>query len=234
MKKKKTKPLLFFPTAWPLQKSVYPQIEFNAPLRVYICKYLSCETWNIIAQEKSGGRQIFLCWIKGKVTALAGLCYHVGIVPSNEVITQACCSTLHCIIMYKWAIICEREHKTLFRAQCSLQVAECLLLHNSLLSSHKTVDTVISERFSSMKPPLADLCLGCAPLSRIAFKLCQWIHSIPSQQRSALKWVSEQVCREPHYLLLVSQCTVNQYKTQCLGVCLTIHPCERVLSMCVC
>lgn len=41
---KKKKRLLFFPAARPLQKSAYPQIEFNAPLRVCICKYLSCET----------------------------------------------------------------------------------------------------------------------------------------------------------------------------------------------
>lgn len=92
---------LFCPAAWPLLRSAYPQIEFNAPLRVCICKYLSCETWHIIAQEKSGGRQIFLCQIKGKVAATTGLCHCVGIVPSNEAITQACCSTLDCIMLCK-------------------------------------------------------------------------------------------------------------------------------------
>lgn len=64
-------------------------------------KYLLCEIWNIISQEKSCKRYIFLCCIKVNVVATAGLCYHVDIVPLNEVIRQACCSTSDCTVHLK-------------------------------------------------------------------------------------------------------------------------------------
>lgn len=72
---------------------------------------------------------------------MAGLCHHVGIVPSNEVITQAYCGTLDHIIQCKqWAIICERECEALKTPTVTLSSAaferESPLLQNSLVSSH--------------------------------------------------------------------------------------------------
>lgn len=47
---------------------------------------------------------------------MAGLCYHVDIIPSNVAIRQARRRTLDCIILLKQqAIIYEREHNALLQ-----------------------------------------------------------------------------------------------------------------------
>ena len=71
----------------------------------------------------------------------------------------------------------------------------------------------------------AQVVLGTNP-----FKRCQWIQSIPSQQRSDSKWLSEEVCGEPHYLLSVTLGTVNQYSTA--SWCVFVYPatCRCVLT----
>lgn len=68
---------------------------------------------------------------------------------------------------------------------------------------------------------------------RGALKLCRWKvksttlgQRISSQQRSAWRWLPEQVCREPRYLLSVSQGAADQYSmaSWCVFVQPTFHP----------